>query len=47
MEYRTLFFSKIKKEVAKCVVCCSRDWCFKSKSPIIGPRQAKNLNVKF
>ena len=23
------FFWKLEKNVAKCVVCCSRDWCFK------------------
>ena len=23
------FFSKIRKDVAKFVICCSRDWCFK------------------
>ena len=25
------FFSKIKKDVAKNVVYCSRDWCFKAE----------------
>ena len=25
-KYHTLFFSKNKKDVAKIVVCCSRDW---------------------
>ena len=25
----TLFFSKIMEDVAKFVVCCSRDWRFK------------------
>ena len=29
MKYHTLFFSKIRKDVAIFVVCCSRDWCFK------------------
>ena len=24
-----LFFSKIRQDIAKCVVCCSRDWRFK------------------
>ena len=47
MEYRTLFFLKIKKDVAKCVVCCSCDWRFKSKSPMIGPRQAKKFECKI
>ena len=27
MKYHTLFFSKIGEDVAKFVVCCSRDWC--------------------
>ena len=31
MKYHTLFFSKIGKDVAKFVVCCSCDWRFKSK----------------
>ena len=26
------FFSKIKKDVANFVVCCSRDWRFKGKN---------------
>ena len=30
MIYHTLFYSKIRKDVAKSVVCCSRDWRFKS-----------------
>ena len=30
MKYHTLFFSKIRKYVAKFVVCCSRDKRFKS-----------------
>ena len=29
MNYHTLFFSKIRKDVTKFVVCCSRDWRFK------------------
>ena len=29
MKYHTLFLSKIGKDVAKFVVCCSRDWRFK------------------
>ena len=29
MKYHTLFFSKIRKDVTKFVVCCSHDWCFK------------------
>ena len=28
-KYHTLFFSKIKKDVAKIVVSCSRDWCLR------------------
>ena len=28
-EISYLIFSKIKKDVAKFVVCCSRDWRFK------------------
>ena len=31
MNYQTLFFSKIEKDVAKCVVCCNCDWRFKGK----------------
>ena len=30
MKYHTLFLSKIRKDVAKFVVCCSRDFRFKS-----------------
>ena len=30
MKYHTLFFSKIKEDVAEIAVCCSRDWRFKS-----------------
>ena len=29
MKYHTLFLSKIGKDVAKFVVCCSGDWHFK------------------
>ena len=29
MKYHTLVFLKIRKDVAKFVVCCSRDQCFK------------------
>ena len=29
MKYHPLFFSNIKKDVAKFAVCCSRDWPFK------------------
>ena len=29
MKYHTLFLSKTRKDVAKFVVCCSRDWRFK------------------
>ena len=29
MKYHTLFFSKIKKDIAKFVFCCSHDWRFK------------------
>ena len=29
MQYHTLFLSKIGKNAAKFVVCCSRDWRFK------------------
>ena len=36
MKYHTLFFSKIGEDVAKFVVCCSRDWRFKGKSKAIG-----------
>ena len=31
MKYHTSFFSKIRKDVAKFLVCCSRDWRFKGK----------------
>ena len=31
MNYHTLFISKIVKDVAKFVVCCSRDWRFKGE----------------
>ena len=30
MKCHPLFFSKNKKDVAKIVVCCSRDWRFKT-----------------
>ena len=29
MKYHTLFFSQIRKDDAKFVVCCIRDWRFK------------------
>ena len=29
MKYQTFFFLKTGKDVAKFVVCCSRDWCIK------------------
>ena len=29
MKYHSLFLSKIRKDVEKFVVCCSRDWRFK------------------
>ena len=29
MKYHSLFLSKIRKDVAKFVVCYSRDWLFK------------------
>ena len=28
-----VFFSKIRKDVAKCVVCCSCDWVLKDDKP--------------
>ena len=31
MIYHTLFRLNIRKDIAKCVVCCSRDWRFKGK----------------
>ena len=31
MKYHSLFLSKIRKDATKFVVCCSRDWHFKSK----------------
>ena len=34
MKYHTLFYSKIRKDVAKFVVCCSRDWLI-IRSPIL------------
>ena len=34
LKYHTLFFSKIGKDEAKFVVCCSRDWRFKGSAPI-------------
>ena len=30
MKYHTLFFTKIRKDVAKLVDCCSGDWGFKA-----------------
>ena len=29
MKYHTLFLSNTRKDVAKFIVCCSRDWRFK------------------
>ena len=43
MKYHTLFFPKIWKDVAKFVVCCSRDWRFKG---CIG-RISVNINFLF
>ena len=34
MKCHTLFFAKIRKDVAKFVVCCSRDWRFKGYNKI-------------
>ena len=35
MKYHTLFLLKTRKDVAKFVVCCSRDWRFKGyDSPV-------------
>ena len=34
VKYHILFFSKIRKDVEKFVVCCSRDWRFKGHAPI-------------
>ena len=31
MKYHILLFSKIRKDVAKFVVCCSHDWHLKAK----------------
>ena len=31
MEFHTFFYSKIKKDVTKFVVCCSRDWRFNNE----------------
>ena len=33
-EISYLIFSKIRKDVEKFVVCCSRDWRFKGHAPI-------------
>ena len=38
MKYHTLFFSKIRKDVAKYVICCSRDWRFQGK-PLSGVQE--------
>ena len=38
MKYHPLFFLKIKKDVAKFVICCSRDWCFKGKLDPMYPK---------
>ena len=35
MKYHTLFFSKIRKDVVKFVVCCSRDKRFKSSKKFL------------
>ena len=34
MKYHTLFFSKIGKDVAKFVFCCSCDWRFKGLTKV-------------
>ena len=51
MKYHTLFFWKIKKDVTKCVVCCSGDWRFKGllsliKTCILFFDAADNLTLK-
>ena len=33
LKYHSLFFSKIRKDVGKFVVCCSCDWRFKGSVP--------------
>ena len=35
MKYHTLFLSKTRKDFAKLVVCCSRDWRFKGKITLL------------
>ena len=40
-----LYFSKIRKDVAKFVVCCSLDWCFKglkNSRPVVKSAYLKN-----
>ena len=32
MKYHTLYYSKIRKDVVKYVVCCSCDWRFKTSN---------------
>ena len=40
MKWHTIFFSKIRKDVAKFVVCCSRDWRFKGETCVPLARHA-------
>ena len=45
MKYQTLFLSKSRKDVAKFVVCCSRDWPFKGLCLIILLNWSENEGI--
>ena len=47
MKYHTLFFSKVWKDVAKFVVCCSRDWRFGRKlAHLLSPKNVIKMYEK-
>ena len=46
-QYHTLFFVKIGKDVAKFVVCCSRDWRFKGSKSVDQQNYSPHLDDEF
>ena len=45
MKYHSLFLSKTKKAVSKFVACCSRDWRFMIKVPIMTAADNKFFDI--
>ena len=47
MKYHSLIFSKIRKDVIKFVVCCCRDWRFKSKRFDNGNSLSRTVHIFY